>query len=54
MDFSDIQHETAAFLTQSATYNHCVRLQLCSDLRQVVLGQVPHQWRESSVLKQAG
>lgn len=53
MDFSDILHETTAFLTQSTTYNHCVSLQLCSDLRQVVLGQVPHQWQEPSVLKQA-
>lgn len=26
MDFSDMQHETAAFLTRRTTYNHCVRL----------------------------
>lgn len=50
MDFTDIQHKTTAFLTQSTTYNHCVRLRLCCDLRQVVLGQGPHQWRESPML----
>lgn len=38
MDFSDMPHETAAFLTRTTTYNHCVRLRLCPDLRQVVLG----------------
>lgn len=52
MDFSDMQHETTAFLTRRTTYNHCVRLRLCRDLRQVVLGQEPHQWREASLLTQ--
>lgn len=41
MDFSDMQHQTAAFLARRTTYNHCVRLRLCPDLRQVVLGQEP-------------
>lgn len=31
----------------STTYNHCVRLWLSCDLRQVVLGQVPRQRWES-------
>lgn len=53
MDFSDIQYETTAFLTLRTTYNHCVRLRLSNDLRQVVLGQVPHQGRELPVLKLA-
>ena len=37
----------------STTYNHCVRLRLSSDLRQVVFGQVPHQRLESLVLNLA-
>ncbi|CAB1424997.1 unnamed protein product [Pleuronectes platessa] len=45
--------KTTAFLTASTSCNHCVRLRLGSDPRPVVLGQVPHQWRESPALKVA-